>query len=119
MLVSKFCDHLPYCRQSQIYARDRVELDRSTLADWGGAANALLNSLLGTLEGYVMAAHKLDADDTPIPVFAPGTAETKSGRLWAYLRDDRPAGSTDPPAVLFRFDAGKYLCACDAPRTGV
>jgi transposase len=103
MLVSKFCDHLPYYRQSQIYARDRVELDRSTLADWGGAASALLDPLLGALEDYVMAAHKLHADDTPIPVLAPGTGKTKSGRLWAYLRDDRPAGSTDPPAVLIRY----------------
>jgi transposase len=103
MLVSKFCDHLPYYRQSQIYARDRIELDRSTLADWGGAANALFDPLLGGLEDYVMAAHKLHADDTPIPVLAPGTGKTKSGRLWAYLRDDRPAGSTDPPAVLFRY----------------
>jgi transposase len=103
VLVSKYCDHLPYYRQSQIYARDRVELDRSTLADWGGAASALLDPLLGALENYVMAAQKLHADDTPIPVLAPGTGKTKSGRLWAYLRDDRPAGSTDPPAVLFRY----------------
>jgi transposase len=103
MLVSKFCDHLPYYRQSQIYARDRIELDRSTLADWGGAAYALLDPLLGALEDYVMAAHKLHADDTPIPVLAPGTGKTKTGRLWAYLRDDRPACSTDPPAVLFRY----------------
>lgn len=103
MLVSKFCDHLPYYRQSQIYARDGVELDRSTLAEWGGAASTLLDPLLGALEDYVMAAHKLHADDTPIPVLAPGTGKTKSGRLWAYLRDDQPAGSTDPPAVLFRY----------------
>lgn len=103
VLVSKYCDHLPYYRQSQIYARDGVELDRSTLADWGGAAAALLDPLLGALEDYAMAAHKLHADDTPIPVLAPGTGKTKSGRLWAYLRDDRPAGSTDPPAVLFRY----------------
>jgi transposase len=103
VLVSKYCDHLPYYRQSQIYARDGVELDRSTLADWGGAASALLDPLLAALEDYVMAAHKLHADDTPIPVLAPGTGKTKSGRLWAYLRDDRPAGSTDPPAVLFRY----------------
>jgi transposase len=103
VLVSKFCDHLPYYRQSQIYARDGVDLDRSTLADWGGAASALLDPLLGALEDYVMAAQKLHADDTPIPVLAPGTGKTRSGRLWAYLRDDRPAGSTDPPAVLFRY----------------
>jgi transposase len=103
MLVSKFCDSIPYYRQSQIYARDGVELDRSTLADWGGAASTLVDPLLAALEDYVVAAHKLHADDTPIPVLAPGTGKTKSGRLWAYLRDDRPAGSTDPPAVLFRY----------------
>ncbi len=102
-LVAKYCDHLPYYRQSQIYARDGVDLDRSTLADWAGAATALLEPLLGSLEDYVMAARKLHADDTPIPVLAPGTGKTRSGRLWAYLRDDRPAGSTDPPAVLFRY----------------
>ncbi|MGA8709492.1 MAG: IS66 family transposase [Steroidobacteraceae bacterium] len=103
VLISKYCDHLPYYRQSQIYARDGVELERSTLADWGGAASALLDPLLAAIEDYVMAAQKLHADDTPIPVLAPGTGKTKSGRLWAYLRDDRPAGSTDPPAVLFRY----------------
>jgi transposase len=103
VLVSKFCDHIPYYRQSQIYAREGVDLDRSTLADWGGAASALLDPLLGSLEEYVLAAYKLHADDTPIPVLAPGTGKTRTGRLWAYLRDDRPAGSTDPPAVLFRY----------------
>jgi len=102
-LVSKYCDHIPYYRQSQIYAREGIDLDRSTLADWGGAATALLDPLLAALEDYVMAAHKLHADDTPIPVLAPGTGKTKTGRLWAYVRDDRPAGSTDPPAVLFRY----------------
>ena len=103
VLVSKYCDHLPFYRQSQIYARDGVELDRSTLADWGGAVSALLDPLLGALEDYVLGAYKLHADDTPIPVLAPGTGKTKTGRLWAYVRDDRPAGSTDPPAVLFRY----------------
>jgi transposase len=102
-LVSKYCDHIPYYRQSQIYARDGIELDRSTLADWAGSASSLLDPLLAALEDYVMAARKLHADDTPIPVLAPGTGKTKTGRLWAYLRDDRAAGSTDPPAVLFRY----------------
>jgi transposase len=100
VLVAKYCDHLPFYRQSQIYARDGVEIERATLADWGGAASALLDPLLGALEDYVMGADKLHADDTPIPVLAPGTGKTKTGRLWAYVRDDRPAGSTDPPAVL-------------------
>ncbi len=103
VLVAKYCDHLPFYRQSQIYARDGVEIERATLADWGGAASALLDPLLGASEDYVMGADKLHADDTPIPVLTPGTGKTKTGRLWAYVRDDRPAGSTDPPAVLLRY----------------
>jgi transposase len=103
VLVSKYCDHIPLYRQSQIYAREGVELDRATLADWVGSVSALVDPLLRALTDYVMGAYKLHADDTPIPVLAPGTGKTKSGRLWAYVRDDRPAGSTDPPAVLFRY----------------
>jgi transposase len=103
VLVSKYCDHIPLYRQSQIYAREGVELDRATLADWVGSVSALVDPLIRALSDYVMGAYKLHADDTPIPVLAPGTGKTKSGRLWAYVRDDRPAGSTDPPAVLFRY----------------
>jgi transposase len=103
VLVSKYCDHIPLYRQSQIYAREGVELDRATLADWVGSISALVDPLIRALTDYVMGAYKLHADDTPIPVLAPGTGKTKSGRLWAYVRDDRPAGSTDPPAVLFRY----------------
>jgi transposase len=103
VLVSKYCDHIPLYRQSQIYAREGVELDRATLADWVGSISALVDPLIRALSDYVTGAYKLHADDTPIPVLAPGTGKTKSGRLWAYLRDDRAAGSTDPPAVLFRY----------------
>ena len=103
VLVSKYCDHIPLYRQSQIYARAGVELDRATLAEWVGSVSALVDPLLGALSQYVMGAHKLHADDTPIPVLAPGTGKTKTGRLWTYVRDDQPAGSTDPPAVLFRY----------------
>jgi transposase len=103
VVVAKYCDHLPFYRQSQIYERDGVDIERATLADWGGAVSTLLDPLLGALEDYVMGAYKLHADDTPIPVLAPGTGKTKTGRLWAYVREDRPAGSTDPPAVLFRY----------------
>jgi transposase len=101
--VSKYCDHLPLYRQSQIYARAGVELDRATLAEWVGAVSALAAPLIDSLDAYVMSARKLHADDTPIPVLAPGTGKTKTGRLWTYVRDDLPAGSTDPPAVLFRY----------------
>lgn len=103
VVVSKYCDHLPLYRQSQIYARSGVELERTTLAEWVGALASLVDPLLEALGRYVMSAQKLHADDTPIPVLAPGTGKTKTGRLWTYVRDDRPSGSTDPPAVLFRY----------------
>jgi len=82
VLVSKYCDHLPLYRQSEIYAREGVELDRSTLADWVGGASRLLEPLLEALRRHVMAAEKLHGDDTPIPVLAPGNGKTKTGRLW-------------------------------------
>lgn len=103
VLVSKYCDHLPLYRQSEIYARQGVELERSTLADWVGGASKLLGPLVDALRRYVMAAGKLHADDTPVPVLAPGTGKTKTGRLWTYVRDDRPAGEKAAPAVWFAY----------------
>lgn len=103
VLVSKYCDHLPLYRQSQIYARGGLDLDRATLADWVGALSSLVEPLVAALGRYVMSAAKLHADDTPIPVLAPGTGKTKTGRLWTYVRDDHSSGSTDPPAVIFRY----------------
>ncbi len=103
VLVSKYCDHIPLYRQSQIYAREGLELDRATLAEWVGSVFTLVDPLLGALIDYVMGAEKLHADDTPIPVLAPVTDKTKTGRLWTYVRDDPPSGSTDRPAVVFRY----------------
>ena len=103
VLVSKYADHLPLYRQSQIYGREGLDLDRSTLADWVGGASALLAPLVESLGRYVTRAQKLHGDDTPVPVLCPGRGTTKQGRLWTYVRDDRPAASTDPPAVLFRY----------------
>jgi transposase len=103
VLVSKYADHLPLYRQSEIYARQGVDLDRSTLADWVGAVSHLLSPLVDQLRNHVLAASKLHADDTPVPVLAPGTGKTKTGRLWTYVRDDRPAGSDVPPAVWFTY----------------
>jgi transposase len=103
VLVSKFADHLPLYRQAEIYGRVGVELDRSTLADWVGASSRLLAPLVEALRRYVMAAGKLHGDDTPVPVLAPGAGKTKTGRLWTYVRDDRPAGSADAPAVCFAY----------------
>jgi transposase len=101
VLVSKYCDHLPLHRQSEIYAREGVELERSTLADWVGGTSALLAPLVEALRRHVLSANKLHADDTPVPVLAPGNGKTKTGRLWTYVRDDRPAGDTTPAAVWF------------------
>jgi len=103
VLVSKYCDHLPLHRQSEIYARQDVELERSTLADWVGGSARLLQPLVEALRRYVTAASKLHADDTPVPVLAPGQGKTKTGRLWTYVRDDRPAGDTASPTVWFAY----------------
>jgi hypothetical protein len=103
VLVSKYADHLPLYRQSEIYARQGVELERSTLADWVGGTSKLIDPLVEALRRYVMTAGKLHADDTPVPVLAPGQGRTKTGRLWTYVRDDRPAGDTAAPAVWFAY----------------
>lgn len=103
VLVSKYCDHLPLHRQTQIYAREGVELDRSTLADWVGQSSALLRPLVEALRVHVLSASKLHADDTPVPVLCPGRGTTKQGRLWTYVRDDRPSGNLSPAAVWFAY----------------
>jgi transposase len=103
VLVAKYGDHLPLYRQSEIYAREGVELDRSTLADWVAGSSQLLEPLVEALRHHVMAAQKLHVDDTPVPVVAPGNGKTKTGRLWTYVRDDRPAGDEIPPAVWFAY----------------
>src|SRR5467141_1533662 len=103
VLVSKYGDHLPLYRQSEIYAREGVELDRSTLADWVSGTSQLFEPLVEALRRHVMAAQKLHADDTPVPVLAPGNGKTKTGRLWTYVRDDRPAGDATPAAVWFAY----------------
>ncbi len=103
VLVAKFADHLPLYRQSVIYAREGVDLDRALLASWMGAASALLRPLVDAIRRRVLAASKLHADDTSLPVLAPGNGKTKTGRLWTYVRDDRPAADTAPPAVWFAY----------------
>jgi transposase len=103
VLVSKYADHQPLYRQSEIYAREGVDLDRSTLAGWVGATSELLTPLVESVRDHVMSASKLHADDTPVPVLAPGNGRTKNGRLWTYVRDDRPSGDTTAPAVWFAY----------------
>ncbi len=107
VLTSKYCDHLPLYRQAEIYAREGVDLDRSTLADWVGQAAALMDPLVEALARHVLGGEKLHADDTPVPVLNPGAGKTKLGRLWTYVRDDRPAGSADASAVLFRYSGNR------------
>ena len=103
VMVAKYCDHAPLYRQSRIYAREGVQLDRSTLARWVAQGEALLDPLLAALGRWVLAADKVHADDTPVKVLAPGTGKTKTGRLWAYVRDDRAAGDTAAPAAWYRY----------------
>lgn len=103
VLAAKYCDHLPLYRQSVIYAREGVRLERSTLADWVSASADLLAPLVQALSRYVKAGEKIHADDTPLPVLAPGRGRTRTGRLWVYVRDDRPAAGTAAPAVWFAY----------------
>lgn len=103
VIGAKYADHLPLYRQEGIYRRAGVELPRAMLASWVADAAQLLDPLVGSLEQYVLTAKKLHADDTPVPVLAPGNGRTHTGRLWAYVRDDRPASGTDPPAVVYRY----------------
>ena len=88
MLVSKYLDHLPLYRQSEIYGRDGLDLPRSTLADWVGGAAELLNPLVESIGRYVMGAQKLHGDDTPVPVLDPALPRTRTGRIWTYVGDD-------------------------------
>jgi hypothetical protein len=103
VVVSKYADHLPLYRQSDIYARQGVELDRSTLADWVGGVSRTVEPLVDAIKEQVLQATKLHADDVPVPVLAPGNRKTKTGRLWTYVRDDRPSGSKEAPAVWFAY----------------
>lgn len=101
VLVSKYCDHTPLYRQSKIFARHGVDLERSTLAGWVGGACWWLQALHDKLAENLFASSHLFADDTPIPVLDPGRGRTKTGRLWAYTRDDRPWGGPEPPGTLY------------------
>ena len=103
VIVAKYADHCPLYRQAAIYRRCGVDLDRATLAEWVGGVARLVAPLVEVLGRYVLAADKVHADDTPVPVLEPGRGQTKTGRLWTYVRDDRPAGSRDPPAVWYRY----------------
>ena len=101
VLVAKYADHCPLYRQAQIFARQGVDLDRSTLADWVGRAAFLLRPVHERLLEDLKTSTKLFADETTLPVLDPGRGRTKTGQLWAYARDDRPWGGVDPPGVAY------------------
>jgi len=101
VLVAKYADHLPLYRQAQIYARQGVALDRSTLADWVGRAAFLLRPVHERLLQRLKGSVRLFADETTAPVLDPGRGRTKTGQLFAYARDDRPWGGSDPPGVAY------------------
>src|ERR1700681_1732759 len=99
VLFAKYGLHLPLNRQSDVYEREGIDLDVSTLADWVGACAATLMPLVETIRAHVFAAERIHADDTTVPVLAKG--KTRTGRLWTYVRDDRPFGGSDPAAAAF------------------
>ena len=103
VLVSKYADHLPLYRQSQIYGREGMQLERSTLADWIRQSAALLEPLADAIGRHAMAGAAIHADDTPVKVLAPGTGKTKTGRLWVYLRDERDWAGDHHPAAFYKF----------------
>lgn len=104
VLVSKYCDHTPLYRQSRIYARHGMELDRSTLAGWVGGACWWLDALHERLGKHIFASDHLFADDTPIPVLDPGRGRTKTGRLWVYARDQRGWAGPAPPGAIYFYE---------------
>jgi transposase len=102
VLVSKYADHLPLYRQSQIYAREGVDLDRSTMADWMGRSTALLEPLADEIGRIVRRSAALFADDTPVKMQAPGNKKTKTARVWTYVRDERPWSGSSPPCAWYQ-----------------
>ena len=103
VLVSKYADHLPLYRQSQIYAREGVDIDRSTMADWVGRSTALLEPLADEVGWMVRRGAALFADDTPVKMLVPGNKKTKTARVWTYVRDERPWSGQSPPCAWYQF----------------
>ncbi len=103
VLVCKYADHPPLYRQSQIYTREGIDLDRSTLADWVGRSTALLEPLADAIGRIVRRGDVLFADDTPVKMQAPGNKKTKTARVWTYVRDEQPWSGSSPPCAWYRF----------------
>ncbi len=107
VLVSKYADHLPLYRQAQIYSRQGVDLDRSTLANWVGKAAFELKPVFDCLLDNLKTSTKLYMDETRAPVLDPGRRKTKTGYFWALARDDRPWDGDDPPGVAYCYAPGR------------
>jgi transposase len=107
VVAGKYCYHQPLYRQSEVYGYAGVPIDRSTLTQWVGAASSLVSPLVQAIRRHVLSAQQLHADDTPLPVLDPGRGRTKTGYLWTYVRDERPWGSVQPPAVWFEFSPNR------------
>ncbi len=107
IFVAKYADHQPLYRQSEIAAREDVKLDPASMGRWVGQCEALVDPLVEALRRYTMGGTKIHADDTPIPVLAPGNKKTKTGRLWVYVRDDHRSGSKEPAAVWFAYSPNR------------
>lgn len=107
VVVSKYADHLPLYRQSQIYARQGVDIDRSTLAFWVGKAAYELKPVHDALLAHLKTSSKLFMDETPAPVLDPGRGKTKKGYFWALARDDRAWNGLEPPGVAFTYAPGR------------
>jgi transposase len=105
VLVNKFLLHQPLNRQSKTYAREGIEIDVSTLADRVGACVVALDPIIEAIRNHVMSAERIHADDTMVPVLA--KLKTVTGRIWTYVRDDRPFAGTDPPAALFYYSRNR------------
>ena len=103
VLVNKYANHLPLYRQSQMFEREGIDLDRSTLADWVGKSTALLEPLADAVARHVLEGQALFADDTPVKLLAPGSGKTRTARLWAYVRDERPWAEEAHPAAWYQF----------------
>jgi transposase len=107
VLVSRYADHLPLYRQSQILARQGIEIGREVLADWTGTAAMEIVPVVRRMREILLASLRLFADETTMPVLDPGRGKTKKGYAWAIARDDRPWGGADPPAVVFHYAPGR------------
>ena len=103
VMVSKYADHLPLYRQSQIYQRDNIDISTSSLASMVGQCSRLLQPLIDELRSNIFSSSHIHGDDTPIRVLAKGAKKCKLGRIWVYVRDGRPYNSSEPPAACYYY----------------